>query len=648
MNPSVVSAVAPGSHRRRFPRLGLAAFALLSLLALPLPSAQSAVDSPPPTASPTPPPATPLSDASVLDVRPIPPGGTDIAPLDLRDAWIMLNQGKPFATLEPLDSSQNGIEVNVTKVPEAWWHVQVKLLTTGAINKDDVLLAVYDLRADNVVSEIGAGAVDFSPQRAKAPWDRLAQFTSNPGKEWKRYYLPFTAEHSFAPGDVQIAFNLGLQVQRVQIANLRLINYGNSVSLTDLPQPKYTYVGREENAPWRAAAQRRIEQYRKSDLTIEVKDAAGAPVPNASITLQQTRSDFGFGTCVTSGLINGTEPDNEKFREILEKYFNRAVFEGEMKWVDWESVAPEDRPAKRENILKAIRWMRDRGIDVRGHNLVWPGWGTRWKYLPEDMRETIKDPEAARQRIKDHIFEVAGFFKGQLVEWDVINEPVTNHALQDVLGRQAMVDWFRWAKEADPNAKLYLNDYCMLSGGALDQGRIEAFYDNVKFLKENGAPIEGIGEQGHFGWVLTPPDRMLRLLDRFAEFGLPIQITEFDVAVTDQKLQADYLRDFYTAAFSHPSVHSIVMWGFWEKRHWMPEAAPWRKDWSMKPAAQVYTDLVTKTWRTNAALTTGSDGKASIRGFHGSYTLEVSLPDGTQQEAKVDLKPGGAVVTVRP
>lgn len=247
-----------------------------------------------------------------------------------------------------------------------------------------------------------------------------------------------------------------------------------------------------------------------------------------------------------------------------------------------------------------------------------------------------RDLNALNSEIRERIFDVGTLFRDKVVEWDVVNEPVNNHALQDVLGREAMAQWFRWAREADPEARLYLNDYTMLSGGATDPARIDAFYDNVKFLIDQGAPIHGIGEQAHFGWTLVGPERMLKILDRFASFGLPIQITEFDVAVTDEQLQADYLRDFYTAAFSHPAVNSIVMWGFWENKHWMPDAALWRKDWSIKPNGQNYRDLVYGQWWTDTTETTNAAGEVRLRGFKGDHQVRVER-DGRSATVKVRL-----------
>ncbi len=113
-----------------------------------------------------------------------------------------------------------------------------------------------------------------------------------------------------------------------------------------------------------------------------------------------------------------------------------------------------------------------------------------------------------------------------------------------------------------------------------------------------GAPIEGIGIQGHFQEDLTPIPRLLTILDRFAVFGLPIQITEPDFTTWDEPLQADYTRDFLTAMFSHPSVTDFLVRGFWEKAHWIPGAAYYRADRSPRPAGEVRRDLVFRQWWT--------------------------------------------------
>ena len=114
-----------------------------------------------------------------------------------------------------------------------------------------------------------------------------------------------------------------------------------------------------------------------------------------------------------------------------------------------------------------------------------------------------------------------------------------------------------------------------------------------------GAPIDGIGLQSHFDSNLTPPSRVLELLDQFAAFGKDLQVTEFDVAVADEQVQADYTRDFLTVCFSHPAMKGFMIWGFWEGAHWRPSAAMLRRDWSTKPNYDAWNDLIYRQWWTD-------------------------------------------------
>lgn len=100
--------------------------------------------------------------------------------------------------------------------------------------------------------------------------------------------------------------------------------------------------------------------------------------------------------------------------------------------------------------------------------------------------------------------------------------------------------------------------------------------------------------QAHFGLDVTPLVKMLAVLDRFARFGLPIQITEFDAQLPNETLQAEFTRDFLTTMFSHPAVSGVVMWGFWEGRHDSPATALWRCNWTPKPNATAWMNLVLK------------------------------------------------------
>jgi hypothetical protein len=117
------------------------------------------------------------------------------------------------------------------------------------------------------------------------------------------------------------------------------------------------------------------------------------------------------------------------------------------------------------------------------------------------------------------------------------------------------------------------------------------------------------------------------------------------VNVSDEKLQADYTRDLMTAVFSHPSASGIVMWGFWDPKHWLGNAPLYRKDWTLKPAGEAWMDLVFHQWWTNTAAMTDSSGKCAVRGFLGEYEIDVKRGPAAVS-AKAKLTAGGASIQV--
>ncbi|MEW6046999.1 MAG: endo-1,4-beta-xylanase [Bacillota bacterium] len=392
------------------------------------------------------------------------------------------------------------------------------------------------------------------------------------------------------------------------------------------------YVGGESDVAWRQAAEARIERIRKAELRVVVVDLNGQPVRGATVGVHMKRHAFPFGTAVSASLL--TSPAGEEYREAILKHFNVAVFENAFKWPYWENWG-------RSKGLAALAWLEEHDIPLRGHTLVWPG----WQYLPAWVRFLEDDPAALHEAVLEHIREEAGALRGRVIAWDVLNEPYSNRDLMKILGDEAMVEWFKAAREADPGAQLFINDYGILSSGGLDRKHQDAYFATIRYLLEQGAPLDAIGMQGHFDSDLTPPERLLEILDRFAVFDKPIWITEFDVDIEDEELQAAYLRDFFTAVFSHPAVEGILMWGFWDGAHWKQNAPLYRRDWTLKRSGRAWLDLVFGQWWTNEAGTTDANGTFATRGFLGDYEVEVSA-GGRRETVAVRLPREGATLRV--
>ncbi len=479
--------------------------------------------------------------------------------------------------------------------------VRVVAPVPAALKAGDVLLVRFQARAGIAKYDANFG-VALEP--GDTPWSKPLDMPIEASWSWKKVEIPFMVRHDYEAGKAELVFYAGQQIQTVDLAAIELVNYGGQAKIGDLPATRFYYAGSEPDAAWRKAARERIEKIRKADLTVVVKDAEGRPVRGAEVAVKMRRHAFGFGTCINASLL--VSPDGEEYRRKVTALFNKAVIENHLKWPQWAD------PKARPTAVQAVDWLNKSGITTRGHVLVWPSW--RW--TPVREAERVKnDPPSLAKVITDHIAEEAGAMQGKLAEWDVINEPYSNHDFMDILGRKAMLDWFRAARAADPQAMLFINDYDILAKN--DTKHQDHYFETIQYLIDNGAPVEGIGLQGHFPATLTPPEQVLERLDRFAKFGKPLQISEFDVDTNDERTQAEYTRDFLTAFFSHPAAQGFLMWGFWEGSHWKPKCAMYRKDWSEKPNAKAYKDLVFHEWWTNASGKTVKDGTYSVRGFSG-------------------------------
>jgi endo-1,4-beta-xylanase len=331
------------------------------------------------------------------------------------------------------------------------------------------------------------------------------------------------------------------------------------------------------------------------------------PVKEAEISIEMKKHAFGWGTAIDAN----TFQTNPTYKTNFYKNFNKAVFENDLKWPEWNNMYT------RSKAISVLDELNEAKIDVRGHCLVWPS----WQWLPGDLKQYEKEPEVLKEKVRNHIQDETETLGSKIKEWDVFNEPYTNTDLQRICGEEVMRDWFVETKKYNKTATLYINDFSILSGGGMDKAHQDHYYSTIKYIKEANTPLEGIGFQGHFGWWLTSPETVWKIIDRFSEFGVPMQVTEFDIDIDDEQLQADYTRDFMTTIFAHPKMNGFMVWGFWANRHWKPNGAMYRADWTEKPNLGVWNELIYKKWWTNATGKTDDTGRYQVRGFHGLYTF---------------------------
>jgi GH35 family endo-1,4-beta-xylanase len=585
--------------------------------------------------------------------KPIPPGGKRV-----------IADGLPF-TLQLGKNSQGQMEkVPVTgqafreairaetlAKPPSTYAIQLVTRLTQPVKKGDVMLLAFWIRAVKTSTENALASTSAIVEKAGPDYEKsLASLVLVP-YQWTRFTIPFTMKADYEAAGAALNFHMGFPPQIFEIAGVELLDYGKTLKIEDLPKTaiKLDYAGRKMDAPWRLAAQERIEKIRKADLTVTVKDKAGKPVPGADLTISMKRHAFGFGTAVSARIFMDTSEIGERYRSIIFSNYNKVVLENDLKWPNWDNgrYGTTDKAKKSHaDTLETVRILNASNFQVRGHCLVWPS----WRHLPPSARALSNDASALSLRISNHIRDVLGTLKGQCAEWDVVNEVYNNHQVTDFLGGgpesfRIIADWYRLARAVDPNPILYVNDYSILSSGGGDAPHIEAYERLIRYLIKDKAPIGGIGMQSHMG-TFVPPETLLNVLDRFAVYGLPIQSTEFDINNDDDEAtQGDYLRDFCTALFSHPSVSGIVMWGFWERAHWLPKGALWRNNWEIKPNGKAWQDLQFKAWWTEVSGKSGGDGLLKARGFLGDYEVTVKA-GGKTKTVPLKLEKQGASVTL--
>ena len=505
------------------------------------------------------------------------------------------------------------------------WSVEIGNPTALAVQKGDVALIHFWARGIESSDETGEVYATVYAQKAAPDWDKSLYKGFSVGLAWREFFCPFEFIDQYDAGAAAINFGVGSRRQTIEIAGFEVLHYGSSLSVSDLPQTSLTYAGRAPDAAWRQRAEERIRQHRQGDFTLQIIDSAGQPVADTSVEVTMQRHAFLFGSALQMWRLTSETDENQTYRAKVQELFNAASNENALKWPPWDGDWGQTN-FSRAKTLAGFAWLKDHGFHRRGHVLVWPG----WRNLPQSINDMADQADAATAippLVIDHIDEITQATEGLVEEWDVINEPYTNHDLMDLSGDHVMVEWFQAARRNLPAAPLYLNDYNILSNNGQDVAHQNHYEQTIQYLLDQGAPITGLGMQGHFGDQATAPAKLLALLDRFGRFGLDIKITEFDINTTDQALLNDYTRDFMTVVFSHPAVVGLQWWGFWEKAHWRPNAALYNADWSPRPHAQIYKDLVFDQWWTRQQGKTSADGQFSGRGFYGSYQVEVRLGD---------------------
>ena len=273
----------------------------------------------------------------------------------------------------------------------------------------------------------------------------------------------------------------------------------------------------------------------------------------------------------------------DSHREILTGHMSSLTAENHMKL---HMLRPSSGVVDYTGADRIVAFATEHGMRVRGHTLLWHEAAPAWFFLDDSGAPASR--ETVRERLRLHVTELVGRYRGRIYAWDVVNEAINDSPSPrlrqtpwlDVLGPDYIADVFRWAHEADPDALLFYNDYSMVEPGKRD--RTVAL---LRDLLARGVPIHGVGMQGH--WTLQwPPTREIeRSIHAFADLGLRVEITELDVSFydwndratrydrftpdMDQALAARYGEIFEVFRRNADAIDAVTFWGAADDVSWL-------------------------------------------------------------------------------
>ena len=381
--------------------------------------------------------------------------------------------------------------------------------------------------------------------------------------------------------------------------------------------------------------------HRQANARLRVLNPDGTPAVRQEVSVDQVSHQFLFG-CGAFDAVELMKTQDEKkqafLRERMEKWL--ALFNYGTLPFYWGRYEPEEgKPAFRET-MAAAKWLRQSGVQVKGHPLCWHTACAPWllKYSNEEIL----------RRQLERIHRDVTAYRDTIGLWDVINEVVImpefdryDNAITRICrekGRVGLVkEVFAAAKECDPNAVLLINDF----------NTSEAYAHLIQDLLEADVPISAIGIQSHQHQGYWGLEKLNRVLERFSRFGLPIHFTENTLISGDimpahivdlndwqvdewpstpegEERQAREISEMYSVLFAHPLVEAITTWDF-NDGCWLKAPSGFvHEDNTEKPSYAALKNLIHGAWETHETLVTDDDGFLTFTGYKGDYQLKTA------------------------
>jgi endo-1,4-beta-xylanase len=335
----------------------------------------------------------------------------------------------------------------------------------------------------------------------------------------------------------------------------------------------------------------------------------GAGGPIADSLSEKYASHFPVGAAVDSQSYT-------THAALLRQHFNSITPENEMKF---ESLQGTEGRFSYDAADRIVAFAEQHAMKIRGHALVWHTQNPAWLFANGSGGTVSRETLLARMRT--HISNVMQHFKGKVYAWDVVNEAILEDGSYrtqneeegkqsrwyEILGESYIAEAFRAAHAADPDAKLFYNDFYNYIPAKRD-----GIYAMLRGLLEDGVPVHGVGLQGHLNIEPSSDaanqayhqhvENMEAAIELYASLGLEVQVTELDVSLyipgitytpetfytaatfTDelQTQQAERYRAFFEMFRRQADkLTGVTFWGIADDNTWLSEFSSGRKDFPL-------------------------------------------------------------------
>lgn len=236
------------------------------------------------------------------------------------------------------------------------------------------------------------------------------------------------------------------------------------------------------------------------------------------------KEKFYIGTALNRGQYLGFSQESDR---VTRQHFNSIVAENCMKS---ERLQPREGEFFFDDADKFVEYGQKNNMHIVGHTLIWHSQVPRWFFMDANGADVSK--EVLIERMRNHIHTVVGRYKGKVHGWDVVNEAILDNGdwrkskFYTIIGEEFVELAFRFAREADPNAELYYNDYNMAISG-----KRRGVVAMIKNLQSKGIKVDGVGMQGHLDLQSPSLAEFEASILAYSALKVNVMITELDLSV---------------------------------------------------------------------------------------------------------------------